>query len=86
MEEAREEREMVEVQKEQEVEETHQLVVIGEDATEVVENPNDDDLAEAVQMQELLFFLLQPQEVPETPQGVGSFTTHSKTVTISSPI
>lgn len=67
---------MEEVGKEREMEEAHhELVVIREGETEVVENPDDDDLAEAVQMQELLFFLLQPQPDQEVleleaPQGV----------------
>jgi hypothetical protein len=78
MEELREEREMEEVPKEQEMEEMHELVVIREGEMEVVENPNDDELAEEVQMQELLFFLLQPQAVLETPQGVGSLTAYSR--------
>ncbi|XP_078150676.1 E3 ubiquitin-protein ligase RSL1-like isoform X2 [Carex rostrata] len=43
-------------------EEEHELIVIRDGEMEVVENPNADDLAEEVQMQELLFFLLQPQE------------------------
>lgn len=72
----REGREMVQMD-----EEEHKLIVIREGEMEVVENPDADDLAEEVQMQELLFFLLQPQEheheVLESPQGIYRFIAHS---------
>ncbi|KAJ1700324.1 hypothetical protein LUZ63_000103 [Rhynchospora breviuscula] len=58
-----------EQQMQREIGEAHKLVVIREGETVVVENPDDTDLAEEMQMQELLFFQLQPNKLLEATQA-----------------